>query len=243
MPRKPRRAGKFRKYPEKSAVMNFRITPSTRQLLERAAEASGRTISSECEHQLQRALSDIGAGPSHALMAVIGRTIDDLVRMRERGAKLKASRWWDDPYTFDLAARAVTAAFEMFRPKGKPSESDGRQGEFAIEATLREIQLVDLSIPFDQLTPHQRWLALLKRDLGPLADRPTVWWAESAPHARVRERAREALRELIPLSQKAERAPDAMTPKETEKLRELRAAIVKISEEEFGPIQEHDRLK
>jgi hypothetical protein len=235
MAKAAKRVGKFRKYPEKSAVMNFRITPSTRQLLEQAAEASGRTISSECEHQLQRALSDIGTGPSHALMTVIGRTIDDLVRMRERGAKHKASRWWDDPYTFDLAAHAVAAAFEMFRPKGTPSKSDGRQGEFAIEATLREIQLADLSVPFDQMTPHQRWLVLLKRDLGPLADRPAVW-GESAEQARQMYRqSRELLRELIPLSRKETRTPEDMTPGETERLRELterlrdlRAAIVKM---------------
>jgi hypothetical protein len=224
-----KRAGKFHKYPEKSKVMNFRITPGTRGLLEEAAEASGRTISSECEHQLQRALSDMGTGPSHVLMAVIGRTIDDLVRMRERGAKQKSARWWDDPHTFDLAARAVAAAFDMLRPKGEVPDT-GRRGEFAIEATLREIQLADLSIPFDQMKPHQRWLALLKRDLGPIADRPAIWGITAESARELDELSRTFRDELRALSQKAERAPDAMSSEERHRLKELWTEVTKIRE-------------
>jgi hypothetical protein len=230
MARTARRAGKFHKYPEKSAVMNFRITPGTRLLLEQAAEASGRTISSECEHQLQRALSDMGTGPSHVLMAIIGRAIDDLVRMRGRGAKQqKDLRWWDDPHTFDLAARAVTAAFDMFRPKGEVPDT-GRQGEFVIEATLREIQVADLSIPFDQMKPHQRWLALLKRDLGPIADRPAIWGITAESARELDELSRPFRDELIALSQKAERTPDAMSPEERRRLKDLWNEVTKIRE-------------
>jgi len=229
VPKTTRRAGKFRRYPEKSAVMNFRITPGTRRALEEAAGASGRTISSECEHQLQRALSDMGTGPSHALMTVIGRAIDDLVRMRGRGAKQKGLRWWDDPHTFDLASRAVAAAFDMFRPKGEVPDT-GRQGEFVIEATLREIQLADLSIPFDQLKPHQRWLAQLKRDLGPLADRPAVWGITAESARELDELSRPFRDELRALSQKAERTPDAMSPEERRQLKELWGEVTKIRE-------------
>jgi hypothetical protein len=215
------RKGKFRKYPEKSAVMNFRITPGTRQLLEQAAVASGRTISSECEHQLQRALSDMSAGPSHAIMTIIGRAIDDLVVMRKRGERLKG-QWWNDPYTFDAAARAVVAAFEIFRPKGEAPDT-GRQGEFTVEAILREIQLIDLSVPFDQMTPHQRWLALLKRDLGTLAERSVIW-GENAEQARERRKhGLEILRELIPLSRKP---PGDLTPEEAQRLQDLRNKAV-----------------
>ncbi len=219
-----------RRYPQKSAVMNFRITPGTRRLLEQAAAASGRTLSAECEHQLQRALSDLGQGPSHALMALIARTIDGLVRMRERGSPSAshARRWWDDPYTFDMAARAVITAFDLFRPKEQPPQNSGRHGEFAIEATIREIQLIDLTKPFDQMTPHQRWLALLKRDLGALADRPIIWGEDAQRAREVYERANPILRELIPLSKKAAVTPNNLTAEEEQRLQQLRQQLDEI---------------
>jgi hypothetical protein len=225
---KTKRAGKFRKYPEKSAVINFRITPGTRRLLERAAEASGRTVSSECEYQLQRALSVMGTSPTYAVMATIGRAINDLAEARDllTRAKLRGP-WWLDPHTFALAEKAVLAAFRMLRPPGAQDQvDDGRQGEFAIETVLREIQTVDPAMPFSQMTEHQRWLLLLKQDLGLLANRAAVW-GESAEQVRERhKRVLPILRELIPLSL---RPPGDLTPEETGRLHELRAAIVKMS--------------
>ena len=118
--------------------------------------------------------------------------------MRERGSPLASrARWWDDPYTFDMAARAVITAFDLFRPKEPPPQNNGRHGEFAIEATIREIQLADLTKPFDEMTPHQRWLALLKRDLGALADRPNIWGTSAQRAGEEYERANPILRKSI----------------------------------------------
>ena len=41
-------------YAEKSAVMNFRIRPDTKRLLQQAAHMSGRTLSQETEHQIRK---------------------------------------------------------------------------------------------------------------------------------------------------------------------------------------------
>jgi hypothetical protein len=213
----------------KSTVINFRATPGTHQLLKRAAEASGRTLSSECEHQLQRALSVMGTGPTYALMTIIGRAITDLAEAKDlmTGARLRKGPWWLDPHTFALAEKAVVAAFRLLQPPGAQDQvDDGRQGEFAIETLLREIQTVDLAIPFDQMTAHQRWLALLKQDLGLLINRAAVW-GESAERAQERrKRASPILRELISLSI---RPSDDLTPEETERLRELRAEVVRMT--------------
>jgi hypothetical protein len=221
-------ARRAHKYPEKSAVMNFRITPQTKRLLAKAATESGRTVSSECEHQLQRALSDIGTGPTYALMMTIGKAIDSLIIL---GSADGAGRWWSDPYLFDQAAGVVTAAFEMFRPKGELLRRDdvgSRQGEFLIKSTLRELQLVDESVPFDKQSPHQRWLTRLKQELGTIVNIPVIWDMTAEQAKELHERSREVLRELIPLSRKAAATPQAMTEEETQNLKELWAKVAEI---------------
>ena len=63
-------------YAGKKGGDEFQNPPHTRRLLEQAARASGRTLSQETEHQLRRALVDMGTGPTHALMSLIARSID-----------------------------------------------------------------------------------------------------------------------------------------------------------------------
>jgi hypothetical protein len=229
-----------RRYPEKSSVINFRIQPSTKDLLKKAADASGQTLSAEAEHQLRRALSDMGTGRTHAIMAMLARTIDGLMASSnlpgKPAAKSARAKWWDDPYLFDQAAKLVVAAFEMLRPQGEvvaPTPESGellgdRSARFAVEATLRDIQAADPSIPFGKQTPYQRWLNMLKADLGPLADRPRIW-GFSADEVRVlRALAKPILDELIPLSRKAAQAPQDMTAAETQRLTELRRNLMEI---------------
>jgi hypothetical protein len=232
------------RYPEKSSVVNFRCTPTTRRLLQQAAKASGKTLSYEIERHLERALSQRST-PTCALMDIIGTQIDALVRLRVEGLgdvepkwKVdKSARWWDDPYLYGQAFALVTHAFEMFRPKGEPPQGidesidagGRRQGKFSIETTLREIQLVDASKPFAEQTPHERWLTLLKGDLGSLADRPVIWGSTAEQERELRALTEPLLAELIPLSQKEGQTPESMTPEETQRLAELRAEVAKIA--------------
>jgi hypothetical protein len=233
------------KYAEKSQILNARITPSTRKLLEQAASRSGRTVSAECEYQLQRALVTWGEGPTHAVMATIGRSIDTLMRMRVEGEgktaqwrKNQKARWWNDPYLYTQAAQAAAAMFEAFRPAGAPPETfqeildagGRRQGRFIVETTLREIQLADFSIPFEKQQPYQRWLTTLKRDLGELVERPRPL-GFTAEENRQLDR---ITRALHPLRRRAESAPEKLTPEEHEEGRRLLAEMKAI----FGRSQE-----
>jgi hypothetical protein len=163
---------------KKETMVTFRTTPEVKRLLERAAEARGLTLSQECEAHVQRSLVQWGSGPTHALMSIIGRTIDDVARLNN------APKWWTDPYQFELAARAVSATFAMFRPRGEtPDDVDCRQVDFGRQALLRDVQLADSSKPFERQTVYERWKSQTKRELGSLADLP-ITFGKSAGEVR-----------------------------------------------------------
>jgi hypothetical protein len=220
-------------YPEKSEVMNFRIRPDTKRLLAQAARASGRTVSAEAEHQLRRGLAEMGTGHTHAVMTTIGRAIDGLVKLK--GAR--GGDWWSDPDLYGHARRVVLTALDLFKPPGGSTDAipdDTRSAEFEIEATLHEIQLFDETKPFVKQTPHERWLGMMKKDLGPLADRPVVWNIPAVRGREDQERFRPLRDELIVLSRKDARAPDAMSPAERHRLDELWKEVAKIREGRSG---------
>jgi hypothetical protein len=212
-------------YPEKSEVMNFRIRPDTKRLLAQAARASGRTLSGETEHQLRRAVAEMGTGRTHAVMTTIGRAIDGFVKLKTGEGPERD--WWTDPYLFAAARRIVWAALDLFKPPGAMTDDAAEpdiagRPEFEIEAILREIQLFDETKPFVKQTPYERWLGMMKKDLGPAADRPSVW-GEGAEQAREwSRRMKDILSEYVPLSRKAR---DTMTPEETERFYVLRDTI------------------
>ena len=164
---------------------------STKALLDEAARfVAGATVSAECEHQLRRALCDKGTGPTHALMALIGRAIDGVVGLRSQRTK-----WWNER-EFDEAVRLAMAAFELLRPRPRAGAEPPDSGEplsersiqFAVESSVREVQTIDAAaVPFEKQTPDQRWLTLLRQDLGPLVDRVLVWGLSAQEARRLRE--------------------------------------------------------
>ena len=111
---------------QKSEVINFRIRPSTKALLKRAAHDHGRTVSAECEYQLQRALVEMGTGPTHALLAVVGSAVDTLIRRKKAPPNL----WARDPLQFDFVVEAITSALRLFRPQGPEGQRADRSTEF-----------------------------------------------------------------------------------------------------------------
>ncbi|MCC6780924.1 MAG: hypothetical protein IT537_30495 [Hyphomicrobiales bacterium] len=208
--------------------MSFRITPATLQLLTSAAGKSGRTVSQETEHQLRRALVEMGDGPTYALMRVIGRAIDSLVDLKNPDA-----RWTDDPYLFGQATKAIGGALEVMRPAGAPGEIDdaldrgGRhQGRLVMLELLREIQLADDPSP---RTQHQRALAVLRSDLGALADRPRLYGRTSEQTRQEHQLAAQ----LVPLMRKAERQPDKMQPEDWQRLRSVAGKLADVCERQF----------
>jgi hypothetical protein len=207
-----------KRYPLKSSVLHVRIQPTTLTELKKSAAASGRTVSSEAEHQLHRALADMGGGVAsrtHVVMTMIAKAIDGFVGLGSPYAKdkrYKRRQWLDDPYSFDQAARLVVAALEMLRPQGEPSPPEGeplgeRSPLSAIESTLREIRTADPSVPFGKQTPNQRWLTLMRQDLGPLADRPVIWGFTADEERKQDALAKPFLDEYIPLTRKKNKTP------------------------------------
>ena len=95
---------------DKTAVMHFRVQPLTLKAVKDAAKTSGRTVSAECEAQLQRALFGMGGG----LWPILQVVSDNLNRLTE----LKGRAWADDPILFDRAFNAIVAMLEMCRPPG-----------------------------------------------------------------------------------------------------------------------------
>jgi hypothetical protein len=220
-------ASRARKYAKKTTVINFRIQPSTKALLDEAARRSGRTMSAECEHQLRRALVDMGAGPTFAIMSLVGRTIVGVV-----GPKTK---WWNDPRQFDEAVRLAHAAFGLLRPPPRAGAEPPAGGEplsersiqFAAEASVREAQAVDTAVPFEKQTDDQRWLAHLRQDLGPVVDRALVWGFSAQETRRLRESTRSYLPELQALTKKGGKEP--LTQAEAERLAELQRKLLEAA--------------
>ncbi len=208
-PRKPRRAPRG---PQKSAVMNFRIRPDTKTLLKQAAEEHGRTVSAECEHQLQRALVEMGTGPTHALLAVVGSAVDRLIRRKSA----PPNRWTRDPFQFDSVVEAITGALRLFRPEGPVAQGPDRstelnqsQGRAAICELLAEIAAVDAFASIDQQSSERRRLGIIRQDLGELIGRP-------------------ALERLIGLTAKAAKNPDDVEENDARELWKLMGTVVKM---------------
>src|SRR5271166_2300378 len=146
---------------QKSEVINFRIRPGTKALLKRAAKDHGRTVSAECEYQLQRALVEMGTGPTHALLAVVGSAVDRLIRRKTASPE----RWARDPRQFDSVVEAITSALRLFRPEAPEAqrpdcrtELDQSQGRAAVFELLGEIAAADPFAPLGQQSPEQRRL-------------------------------------------------------------------------------------
>ena len=198
---------------QKSEVINFRIRPSTKALLKRAAHDHGRTVSAECEYQLQRALVVMGTGPTHALLAVVGSAVDTLIRRKKAPPNL----WARDPLQFDFVVEAITSALRLFRPQGpegqradRSTESDqSQQGRAALFELLAEIAAADPFVPLGQQSREQRRLRVMKQDLGELIGRP-------------------ALERLIGLTAKAANNPDDIEANDARELWKLLGTIVKL---------------
>lgn len=218
-------------YADKSTVINFRIRPDTKRLLQDAAHTSGRTLSQEAEHQLRRALIEMEAGPTYAFLQTIGQAIDKLVNFKDPKAN-----WLHDPYLYRQARGAITAALDLFQPANSPPDvateqldlGGTHQGRMATMDLVRKIQLADSSTPLAKQTSEQRLLVSRKVDLGALADRPQVY-GRTAEQARQEH---EIGSEFGPLMRKAERDPDQMTNKDWRQLRRLAEALADLRSQE-----------
>jgi hypothetical protein len=173
MPAKPRRR-RAPRGPGKSEILNIRVKPLTKRALVDAAKKRGRTLSAECEFQLQRALFEMG-GPTRSVINAVASAIDELIRRRTS----TPGRWVEDSNLFDVVLRALVAALEMFRPEASTTQVlperpalDAAQGRAVLLELLAEIAALPPDAPLEKLSSRQRALSLMKEDLGDLLTRP-----------------------------------------------------------------------
>lgn len=219
-------------YAGKSAVLAWRVRPDTRADIERAAKASGRSLSQEVEDRLKGSFAEdkkiedvFGDKRNYAVMRLIGSTIESI---RPVGAT--DVDWLSDPFLFDRAVNGVNAVLTLIRPKGRPPRKKSRWkvggflGEVAANDLLREVQAAAPAHVSGQ-SARQMILTKLKNALGEVVSR-------AEPFGRTEEENRRLAqvgRRLRTLRRKIAKPPASATAEEREEYDRL------IREE-------HDRL-
>jgi hypothetical protein len=104
-------------YAGKSSVFSTRIRPDLRKSLERAAKASGRSLSQEVEHRLRRSFVEddkiadaFGDRRTYRLM----RMMSDAIHLSWQDQN--DENWLDDPFRFRVALAAMRSVIEAVEP-------------------------------------------------------------------------------------------------------------------------------
>jgi hypothetical protein len=207
-------------YAGKSAVLAWRVRPDTRADIERAAKASGRSMSQEVEHRLKGSFAEdqeikdrFGSERSYAVMRLMAYTI---AAIRPAGA---ADRdWLSDPVLFDRAVEGIAVVLAQFRPRGRrPSKKSrwkigGFLGEVAANDLLREVQAA--APGYTGRSTHQKILTKLRDALGEVADRAEPFGRTAEENRRLSRIA--IARRLKVLRRKLAKHPEPMTAEERE---------------------------
>lgn len=143
--------------------LGLRVTKETKQKLDRAAHASGRSQSQEAELRLEQSFNSTSA-LFDALDLAYGRRWTGLLLLLAQTAQFTGTRavsasqfnfngcedWASDPYSYDQVFHAMTFLLEVFRPPGKialparnyglPEESWRRLGEGFARQLLSDVQ-------------------------------------------------------------------------------------------------------
>jgi hypothetical protein len=206
-------------YSGKSKVLSTRIRPDTRARLEAAKAESKRSLSQEIEYRLHRTFIEdekievvFGSRQVFGLMKLIASVINLPTNLKNRNAT-----WLNDPYLFDQAFGGVITVLKAIRPAGDhPRTTEDyfarggrKQGKATALVALHEVQVADPA-PSLVASKHKQKLAMLKVDLGEIADRPKLF-GEAAEETRRRAN---LWRELAPLRKKSNRQPNLMTNEE-----------------------------
>jgi hypothetical protein len=131
MPRTTKPTGGAKRHP-----LNMRTTRETRERLEAAASANGRSLAQEVEARLERSfaqdqrLEDVfGSADLFGLLRAVGTAMD----AAGKSAGFMATRspegargWIDHPYAYDQAVQAAVRVLEALRPHGEIEPPDVR---------------------------------------------------------------------------------------------------------------------
>lgn len=169
-------------YAGKTEVFSTRIRPDLRASIEKAAQASGRSISQEVEHRLRRTFIQddriedaFGSRENYTVLRIVGLAMQ-YARVPFHGTP----DWRSDPLAFDVVVRTVNRVLEAIRPPGgRPGDVfTETAGDFVSEqvpaAIWQAIQGADPALPLDKGTRDDHLAGLLKIDLGEIADRPQL---------------------------------------------------------------------
>jgi hypothetical protein len=161
-------------YKDKSAVLSTKISAELRTQLERAARASGSTLSREIEHRLRRTFGDAAASAAqfggernYRLMQLVG------IAMTLR--RQPKADWLADPDLFVEVLRVIHHLLWQIRPPGTeqrftvPGADDAQATAEAIWAMIHS---ADETLPLGASASQHR-ADLIKADLGEIVDRPT----------------------------------------------------------------------
>jgi hypothetical protein len=113
--------------------------PQPRPTAEKRERPTGVRLKAELRDQLQRAADDGGVTLSREIERRLARSFEETQKMYDLFYGQKTfwlfqriagvvgnlefqtkKRWWEDRFTFDLVADAITAALEVVKPKGRP---------------------------------------------------------------------------------------------------------------------------
>jgi hypothetical protein len=125
----------------KRHAVGIRTTKEIKDLLQEAADSSGRSLAQECELRLERSLiSDREATmygrSSLALAEIVSRAMlragDIAMYFATEGRTAFGGDWTSDPFAFNQARQAVDAIFAAIAPDGSPV-LQGHSPEFAAD--------------------------------------------------------------------------------------------------------------
>ncbi len=112
--------------------LSLRVTPELKEKLDNAAQASGRSQTQEIEFRLERSFDRSELLPETmaltygrelaGLLMVMGQALKDssmlsVVMLEPTGESLSA--WFQDPFVYDQAAKALYKIVNHFRPNGE----------------------------------------------------------------------------------------------------------------------------
>jgi hypothetical protein len=116
----------------KSEVFTTRITPETREAIEREAQLSGQSISQAAERLLESGLASKRRGQAHRPLRSLCFVIEQLARAiadqwwtdigshktPRKSAESRQDEWLTDPFCYAAFTAAVNGLLEELRPKG-----------------------------------------------------------------------------------------------------------------------------
>jgi len=168
-------------YVGKSSVFSTRIRPDLKKKLGQAAQRSGRSLSQEVEHRLNRSFVEdekIAETFGDRRTFILMRMMADAIQLADADQFGNSSvHWTVDPLKFETMVSAALGILEAFWPEGDippdalPKRHYQVAGHRAAYNIWRKIKRADPALPLDRGTNDDHKRRMMKDGLAGLADR------------------------------------------------------------------------